>query len=124
MFDRRLPAGLCVNPIMPPLAIDGPVLSIRRFGADLSVSRLVENGTLTEDMAKMLEGCVQARLNILISGGTGAGKTTLLNAMTSFIPADQRIITIEDAAELRLQQEHVVRLETRPPNAEGLGEVK
>ncbi len=124
MVDARLPDGSRVNAIIPPLAIDGPVLSIRRFGADLSVARLIENGTLTEDMAKMLEGCVQARLNILISGGTGAGKTTLLNAMTSFIPADQRIITIEDAAELRLQQEHVVRLETRPPNAEGLGEVK
>ena len=124
MVDARLPDGSRVNAIIPPLAIDGPVLSIRRFGADLSVSRLIENGTLTEEMAQLLEGCVQARLNILISGGTGAGKTTLLNAMTSFIPADQRIITIEDAAELRLQQEHVVRLETRPPNAEGLGEVK
>jgi len=124
MVDARLPDGSRVNAIIPPLAIDGPVLSIRRFGADLSVARLIENGTLTEEMSKLLEGCVQARLNILISGGTGAGKTTLLNAMTSFIPADQRIITIEDAAELRLQQEHVVRLETRPPNAEGLGEVK
>jgi pilus assembly protein CpaF len=100
------------------------VLSIRRFGADLSIERLIANGTMTEQMAKMLAGCVAARLNILISGGTGSGKTTLLNAMSSFIPADQRIITIEDAAELRLQQEHVVRLETRPPNAEGQGEVK
>ena len=124
MVDARLPDGSRVNAIIPPLAIDGPVLSIRRFGADLSLPKLIENGTLTEDMSTMLEGCVEARLNILISGGTGAGKTTLLNAMTSFIPADQRIITIEDAAELRLQQEHVVRLETRPPNAEGLGEVK
>jgi pilus assembly protein CpaF len=124
MVDARLPDGSRVNAIIPPLAIDGPVLSIRRFGADLSIAKLIENGTLTEDMSTMLEGCVQARLNILISGGTGAGKTTLLNAMTSFIPADQRIITIEDAAELRLQQEHVVRLETRPPNAEGQGEVK
>jgi pilus assembly protein CpaF len=124
MVDARLPDGSRVNAIIPPLAIDGPVLSIRRFGADLSIARLIENGTLTQEMSQLLEGCVQARLNILISGGTGAGKTTLLNAMTSYIPADQRIITIEDAAELRLQQEHVVRLETRPPNAEGQGEVR
>jgi pilus assembly protein CpaF len=124
MVDARLPDGSRVNAIIPPLAIDGPVLSIRRFGADLSISKLIENGAMTEDMSKMIQGCVEARLNILISGGTGAGKTTLLNAVTSFIPADQRIITIEDAAELRLQQEHVVRLETRPPNAESLGEVK
>ncbi|HYN80368.1 MAG TPA: CpaF family protein [Gemmatimonadaceae bacterium] len=124
MVDARLPDGSRVNAIIPPLAVDGPVLSIRRFGADLSIEKLIEGGSLTEDMAKMLAGCIAARLNILISGGTGAGKTTLLNALTSFIPADQRIITIEDAAELRLQQEHVVRLETRPPNAEGLGEVK
>lgn len=124
MVDARLPDGSRVNAIIPPLAIDGPVLSIRRFGADLSVQRLIENGTMTQDMSLMFQACVQARLNILISGGTGAGKTTLLNAMTSYIPSDQRIITIEDAAELRLQQEHVVRLETRPPNAEGQGEVK
>jgi pilus assembly protein CpaF len=124
MVDARLPDGSRVNAIIPPLAIDGPVLSIRRFGADLSIAKLIENGTMTEDMSAMFEGCVQARLNILISGGTGAGKTTLLNAMTSYIQADQRIITIEDAAELRLQQEHVVRLETRPPNAEGQGEVR
>ena len=124
MVDARLPDGSRVNAIIPPLAIDGPVLSIRRFGADLSIDKLIEGGALTDDMAKMLAGCITARLNILISGGTGAGKTTLLNALTSFIPQDQRIITIEDAAELRLQQEHVVRLETRPPNAEGLGEVK
>ncbi len=124
MVDARLPDGSRVNAIIPPLAIDGPVLSIRRFGADLSIEKLIEGGALTDDMAKMLAGCITARLNILISGGTGAGKTTLLNALTSFIPQDQRIITIEDAAELRLQQEHVVRLETRPPNAEGLGEVK
>ncbi len=124
MVDARLPDGSRVNAIIPPLALDGPVLSIRRFGADLSMAKLIENGTLTDEMAQMLAACVAARLNILISGGTGAGKTTLLNAMTSFIPSDQRIITIEDAAELRLQQEHVVRLETRPPNAEGQGEVK
>jgi pilus assembly protein CpaF len=124
MVDARLPDGSRVNAIIPPLAIDGPVLSIRRFGADLTVDNLIGNGTLTEEMAELLAGCVAARLNILVSGGTGAGKTTLLNALTSFIPSDQRIITIEDAAELRLQQEHVVRLETRPPNAEGAGEVK
>jgi pilus assembly protein CpaF len=123
MVDARLPDGSRVNAIIPPLALDGPVLSIRRFGADMSVEKMIANGTFTDEMAKMLAACVAARLNILISGGTGAGKTTLLNAMTSFIPADQRVITIEDAAELRLQQEHVVRLETRPPNAEGQGEV-
>jgi pilus assembly protein CpaF len=124
MVDARLPDGSRVNAIIPPLALDGPVLSIRRFGADLSIQRMIENGTMTETMAVLLGGCVEARLNILVSGGTGSGKTTLLNALTSFIPADQRIITIEDAAELQLQQDHVVRLETRPPNAEGLGEVK
>ena len=124
MVDARLPDGSRVNAIIPPLAIDGPVLSIRRFGADLSVERLIANGAFTDDMAKMFAACIVARLNILISGGTGAGKTTMLNALTSFIPSDQRVITIEDAAELRLQQEHVVRLETRPPNAEGEGEVK
>ena len=124
MVDARLPDGSRVNAIIPPLALDGPILSIRRFGADLPMKRMIENGTLTEEMAALLGGCVQARLNILVSGGTGAGKTTFLNALTSFIPADQRVITIEDAAELQLQQDHVVRLETRPPNAEGLGEVK
>lgn len=124
MVDARLPDGSRVNAIIPPLALDGPVLSIRRFGADLSVQRMIENGTMTEAMAVLLGGCVEARLNILVSGGTGAGKTTLLNALSSFIPAEQRVITIEDAAELQLQQAHVVRLETRPPNAEGLGEVK
>jgi pilus assembly protein CpaF len=124
MVDARLPDGSRVNAIIPPLALDGPVLSIRRFGADLVMETLIENATLTEEMAALLEACVVARLNILISGGTGAGKTTLLNALTAYIPEEQRIITIEDAAELRLQQEHVVRLETRPPNAEGEGEVK
>jgi pilus assembly protein CpaF len=99
------------------------VLSIRRFGADLSIDQLVANGAMTPEMMYLLGGCVAARLNILISGGTGSGKTTLLNALASFIQADHRIITIEDAAELRLQQSHVVRLETRPPNAEGQGEV-
>jgi pilus assembly protein CpaF len=124
MVDARLPDGSRVNAIIPPLALDGPILSIRRFGIDLSVQKLIDNGTMNPPMASLIAGCVAARLNILISGGTGAGKTTLLNALASFIPADQRIITIEDAAELRLQQEHVVRLETRPPNAEGEGEVK
>jgi pilus assembly protein CpaF len=124
MVDARLPDGSRVNAIIPPLALDGPILSIRRFGIDLSVQKLIDNGTMNAPMASLIAGCVAARLNILVSGGTGAGKTTLLNAMASFIPPDQRIITIEDAAELRLQQEHVVRLETRPPNAEGEGEVK
>jgi len=123
MVDARLPDGSRVNAIIPPLAIDGPVLSIRRFGAGLTIQRLIEGGSFTDQMAELIAGCVAARLNILVSGGTGSGKTTLLNAMASFIPSDQRIITIEDAAELRLQQEHVVRLETRPPNAEGEGEV-
>jgi pilus assembly protein CpaF len=124
MVDARLPDGSRVNAIIPPLALDGPILSIRRFGIDLSVQKLIDNNTMNPAMASLIAGCVAARLNILISGGTGAGKTTLLNALASFIPADQRIITIEDAAELRLQQEHVVRLETRPPNAEGEGEVR
>jgi pilus assembly protein CpaF len=124
MVDARLPDGSRVNAIIPPLALDGPILSIRRFGIDLSVQKLIDNNTMNPPMASLIAGCVAARLNVLISGGTGAGKTTLLNALASFIPADQRIITIEDAAELRLQQEHVVRLETRPPNAEGEGEVK
>jgi pilus assembly protein CpaF len=123
MVDARLPDGSRVNAIIPPLAIDGPVLSIRRFGAEITIQRLIEYGALTEDMVNLLAGCVRARLNILISGGTGAGKTTLLNALSSFIPGSERVITIEDAAELRLQQEHVVRLETRPPNSEGRGEV-
>ena len=124
MVDARLPDGSRVNAIIPPLALDGPVLSIRRFGTDLPIESLIANESISRDMAVVLGGCVAARLNIMVSGGTGAGKTTLLNALSSFIPADQRIITIEDAAELRLQQAHVVRLETRPPNAEGEGEVK
>ncbi|HEX2721511.1 MAG TPA: CpaF family protein, partial [Gemmatimonadaceae bacterium] len=124
MVDARLPDGSRVNAIIPPLALDGPVLSIRRFGIDLSIQKLLDNGTLNGQMATLIAGCVAARLNILVSGGTGAGKTTLLNAMASFVPSDQRVITIEDAAELRLQQAHVVRLETRPPNAEGEGEVR
>jgi pilus assembly protein CpaF len=123
MVDARLPDGSRVNAIIPPLALDGPVLSIRRFATDLAAMHLVQNGTLTEDMMQMFGACVKARLNILISGGTGAGKTTFMNALSSFIPETERVITIEDAAELQLQQDHVVRLETRPPNAEGRGEV-
>jgi pilus assembly protein CpaF len=124
MVDARLQDGSRVNAIIPPLAIDGPVLSIRRFGAEpLRMNALIENKALTKDIAEMLEMCVSARLNLLISGGTGAGKTTLLNALSAYIPEDERIVTIEDSAELQLQQPHVVRLETRPPNIEGRGEV-
>jgi len=124
MVDARLPDGSRVNAIIPPLAIDGPVLSIRRFGADpLKMIQLIENGALTKEIAILFEMCVRARLNIIISGGTGAGKTTLLNALSAYIPADERIVTIEDSAELQLQQPHIVRLETRPPNIEGRGEV-
>ena len=123
MVDARLPDGSRVNAIIPPLSLDGPVLSIRRFGAGISVQQLIDNGALTEEMVQLLAGCVLARLNVLISGGTGSGKTTLLNALSSFIPPAERVVTIEDAAELRLQQDHVVRLETRPPNSEGRGEV-
>ncbi|MBD0371392.1 MAG: CpaF family protein [Pyrinomonadaceae bacterium] len=124
MVDARLRDGSRVNAIIPPLSIDGPVLSIRRFGTDpLRMSALVENQALTKDIADMVDMCVRARLNILISGGTGAGKTTLLNALSAFIPETERIVTIEDSAELQLQQPHVVRLETRPPNIEGKGEV-
>src|SRR6185312_14891267 len=124
MVDARLQDGSRVNAIIPPLAIDGPVVSIRRFGADpLKMAMLVENKALTKDIADMLQMVVHARLNILISGGTGAGKTTLLNALSAFIPENERIVTIEDSAELQLQQPHTVRLETRPPNIEGRGEV-
>ena len=124
MVDARLPDGSRVNAIIPPLAIDGPTLSIRRFGTDpLKMTGLIENGALTKEIAILFEMCVRARLNIIISGGTGAGKTTLLNALSAYIPADERIVTIEDSAELQLQQPHIVRLETRPPNIEGKGEV-
>ena len=124
MVDARLKDGSRVNAIIPPLSIDGPVLSIRRFGAQpLRMDSLIEHKALTKDIADMLEMCVTARLNILISGGTGAGKTTLLNALSAYISEEQRIVTIEDSAELQLQQPHVVRLETRPPNIEGRGEV-
>ena len=124
MVDARLPDGSRVNAIIPPLAIDGPTLSIRRFGTDpLKMPALIENGALTKEIAILFEMCVRARLNIIISGGTGAGKTTLLNAMSAYIPVDERIVTIEDSAELQLQQPHCVRLETRPPNIEGRGEI-
>src|SRR5438128_284859 len=124
MVDARLRDGSRVNAIIPPLSIDGPVLSIRRFGTEpLRMDALVENKALTKDIAEMLEMCCKARLNVLISGGTGAGKTTLLNALSAYIPEYERIVTIEDSAELQLQQPHVVRLETRPPNIAGRGEV-
>ena len=124
MVDARLPDGSRVNAIIPPLALDGPVLSIRRFGVDpLKMPMLIEKGALTKEIALLSEMCVRARLNIIISGGTGAGKTTLLNALSAYIPGDERIVTIEDSAELQLQQPHVVRLETRPMNIEGKGEV-
>ena len=122
--DARLPDGSRVNAIIPPLAIDGPVLSIRRFGLEpLKIGDLLRLGTMDARMHKILEGAVKTRLNILISGGTGTGKTTLLNVLSEFIPASERIISIEDSAELHLKQDHVVRLETRPSNIEGKGEV-
>jgi pilus assembly protein CpaF len=125
MVDARLQDGSRVNAIIPPLAIDGPILSIRRFGRDpLTADELIQNRTLTGPMLELLRGCVYGRMNVLISGGTGAGKTTLLNVLSSFISNRERIITIEDAAELQLHQEHVVRLETRPPNVEGKGAVR
>jgi len=124
MVDARLPDGSRVNAIIPPLALDGPMLSIRRFGRDpLTVSDLIALGSMTPELATVLRAMVRARLNILVSGGTGSGKTTLLNCLSSFIPDTERIVTIEDSAELQLQQPHVCRLETRPPNVEGRGEV-
>jgi pilus assembly protein CpaF len=122
--DARLPDGSRVNAIIPPLALDGAALTIRKFAADpYQASDLISFGTMTRNVSELLEACVKGRLNILVSGGTGAGKTTTLNVLSSFLPEDERIITIEDAAELRLQQPHVVRLESRPPNIEGRGEV-
>jgi pilus assembly protein CpaF len=125
MVDARLADGSRVNAIIPPLAIDGPCLSIRRFGRDpITARQMIENLTLTESMLELLSAMVKGRLNILVSGGTGAGKTTLLNVLSGYIPNSDRIVTIEDAAELQLKQEHVVRLETRPPNIEGKGAVR
>jgi len=125
MVDARLADGSRVNAIIPPLAVDGPLLSIRRFSRDrLMPTDLVERKALTRGMMELLEGCVKARLNMIISGGTGAGKTTLLNALSAFISPKERIVTIEDAAELQLKQPHVARLETRPPNLEGQGAVR
>ena len=124
MVDARLPDGSRVNAIIPPLALDGPALSIRRFSeTPLTVQNLIDYGSLTNDMAMIIRALVKVKTNILVSGGTGSGKTTLLNVMSGSIPDNERIITIEDAAELRLQQPHVVRLETRPPNIEGRGEI-
>jgi pilus assembly protein CpaF len=124
MVDARLADGSRVNAIIPPLAVDGPCLSIRRFGRDpLTADDLLRNNSLTQNMLDLMHGCVKARLNVLISGGTGAGKTTFLNVLSSFISNRERIVTIEDAAELQLHQEHVVRLETRPPNIEGRGAI-
>ncbi len=125
MVDARLADGSRVNAIIPPLALDGPVLSIRRFGRDpITARNMIENQTLTDAMLEVLECMVKGRVNILISGDTGAGKTTLLNVLSGFIPDSERVVTIEDAAELQLKQEHVVRLETRPPNIEGQGAVR
>ncbi|GAD61625.1 CpaF family protein [Aquipseudomonas alcaligenes] len=124
LVDARLKDGSRVNAIIPPLAIDGPSMSIRRFAVDLlNTDSLVQMGTLTPAMALMIKAIVRGRLNVLVSGGTGTGKTTMLNVLSSFIPDNERIVTIEDSAELQLQQPHVVRLETRPPNIEGRGEV-
>src|SRR6476659_2710937 len=125
LVDARLPDGSRVNAAIPPVAVDGPPLSIRRFGRDpLKADDLVRILTMTDGMMELCKACVKARLNILISGGTGAGKTTLLNVFSSFISEDERIVTIEDAAELKLRQEHVARMETRPPNIEGTGAIR
>jgi pilus assembly protein CpaF len=124
MVDARLPDGSRVNAIIPPLALDGPILSIRRFGVrTLDMDDLLENDSISPGMAELLKGTIRARLNILISGGTGSGKTTLLNALSAYIPHEERIVSIEDAAELQLLQPHIVRLETRPPNIEGKGQI-
>jgi pilus assembly protein CpaF len=124
MVDARLPDGSRVNVIIPPLALDGPMMSIRRFGGDpLKLHDLILLKTLTPQIAEILKGIIKGKQNILISGGTGGGKTTLLNVLSQFIPESERIVTIEDAAELQLKQDHLVRLETRPPNIEGRGQV-
>jgi pilus assembly protein CpaF len=125
MVDARLADGSRVNVIIPPLAVDGPILSIRRFGkSPLTADDLLRNQALTPPMLEFLRGCVKARLNIVVSGGTGSGKTTLLNVLSGFISERERIVTIEDSAELQMKQEHVVRLETRPPNVEGKGAIR
>jgi pilus assembly protein CpaF len=125
MVDARLPDGSRVNAIIPPLSLTGPVLTVRKFAVDpYTVEDLIGFGTLTQGMAAFLSACVKVKLNILVSGGSGAGKTTLLNVLSSFIPEGERIVSIEDAAELKLYQAHVVRLESRPPNIEGRGEVR
>ncbi|PYX90255.1 MAG: pilus assembly protein CpaF [Acidobacteria bacterium] len=125
MCDARLDDGSRVNVVIPPLAVDGPILSIRRFGRiPIGAEQMLATRTLTPPMLELLKGAVKARLNIIVSGGTGAGKTTLLNVLSSFIPASERIVTVEDSAELQLQQPHVVRLECRPPNIEGKGAVR
>jgi len=125
MVDARLPDGSRVNAVIPPVAVDGPVLSIRRFGRKpLSPQELVSNLTLTDGMLEVLKACVAARLNIIVSGGTGAGKTTLLNALSTYIPDSERIVTIEDSAELQLQQVHIARMEARPPNIENKGAIR
>jgi pilus assembly protein CpaF len=125
MVDARLPNGYRVNAIIPPLAIDGPSITIRKFAEEpYKVDDLISYGTLNTKMSELLRMCVEGHLNIVVSGGTGSGKTTTLNVLSSFIPDEERIVTIEDAAELQLSQTHVVRLETRPPNIEGKGEIK
>ncbi|MCX7772569.1 MAG: CpaF family protein, partial [Clostridia bacterium] len=124
MVDARLPNGSRVNIIIPPLALNGPTITIRKFSEKpFTVNDLIRFGTLTPEVAQFLKACVEARLNIVVSGGTGSGKTTMLNVISSFIPSDERIVTIEDAAELQMSQDHVVRLETRPPNVEGKGAI-
>ncbi|MEK0155539.1 CpaF family protein [Arthrobacter oryzae] len=124
LVDARLEDGSRVNAVIPPLAVGGSSLTIRKFSkVPLTVRNLIDFGTLTPEMAELLNACVKAKLNIIVSGGTGTGKTTLLNVLSSFLPSDERIVTIEDAVELQIQQEHVVRLESRPPNTEGKGEV-
>src|SRR5215218_450994 len=125
MVDARLPDGSRVNAIIPPLSLRGPTLTIRKFSRDpYTMDDLIEFGTMTPKSAQFLAACVRGKLNVLISGGTGTGKTTTLNALSAFVPGDERIVTIEDAAELQLQQEHVITLEARPPNIEGQGEVR
>ncbi|MGI9610576.1 MAG: CpaF family protein, partial [Acidimicrobiia bacterium] len=125
MVDARLPDGSRVNAVIPPLSVDGPVLTIRVFAKDpFQVDDLIELGTLSPEVADLMRSVVEGKLNVLVSGGTGTGKTTLLNVLSSFIPHEERVVTIEDAVELQLRQRHVIRLESRPPNVEGRGEVK